>query len=305
MTRMAVGASLLLHLRLEHVTFSVLQGVSDRALFLAERGPIVVVEIFDDLKRPSTRENVAPDQLRGQTVCMFGMPATAQLLHCLVEKQVCVPDQLVQLVKVPSRPLDVLECLGHLPDGGDRVVVRALGAKVVFVRSICRFAHRFGVSRSPCEQTASETSRRVWLWLILIYGAVGATGKALLMTIDNAQPSSLVVLVTRKGSTTVVSVRGVVDLQTAPQLTESIDAVLAENVPTTLIVDLTDVSFLASVGMTVLIEVSRRVADTANFAVVADGPSTKRPMTLMGIDQMITVYTDLDAALAAVPSSGE
>ncbi|RRQ29175.1 anti-sigma factor antagonist [Rhodococcus sp. Eu-32] len=125
------------------------------------------------------------------------------------------------------------------------------------------------------------------------------------MTIDNAQPSSLVVLVTRKGSTTVVSVRGVVDLQTAPQLTESIDAVLAENVPTTLIVDLTDVSFLASVGMTVLIEVSRRVADTANFAVVADGPSTKRPMTLMGIDQMITVYTDLDAALAAVPSSGE
>ncbi|OLT35050.1 anti-anti-sigma factor [Rhodococcus sp. CUA-806] len=101
-------------------------------------------------------------------------------------------------------------------------------------------------------------------------------------------------------TTIVLSVRGEVDLVTAPQLTESIDAVLAEHAPTALVIDLTDVPFLASVGMTVLLDASRQVTGTTGFAVVADGPTTARPLTLLGLDQEMTLYTDLDAALSAL-----
>ncbi|KZF02596.1 anti-anti-sigma factor [Rhodococcus sp. EPR-157] len=106
--------------------------------------------------------------------------------------------------------------------------------------------------------------------------------------------------VTRRGGLVVLNVRGEVDLVTAPQLTESIDTVLTELEPTALIVDLTNVPFLASMGMSVLAEANRRIGDAAVFAVVADGPSTARPLTMMGLDQQFVIYTDLDAAVAAV-----
>lgn len=66
------------------------------------------------------------------------------------------------------------------------------------------------------------------------------------------------------------------------------------------VVDLTEVSFLASVGMSALNEASRRVADVSQFAVVADGPATGRPLTMMGLGETFAIYTDLDAAVAAL-----
>lgn len=120
------------------------------------------------------------------------------------------------------------------------------------------------------------------------------------MTVDDAASGSLEVTVTGYGSATVLTVSGEIDLLTSAQLTESIDAAVTANNPTALIVDLTDVPFLASMGMTVLLDASRRVSDTATFAVVADGPNTSRPLTLLGLDQELTLYTDLDTALAAV-----
>lgn len=104
----------------------------------------------------------------------------------------------------------------------------------------------------------------------------------------------------RHGSATVLTVSGEIDLVTSAQLAESIDAASTANNPPALIVDLTDVPFLASMGMTVLLDASRRVSDTTMFAVVADGPNTSRPLTLLGLDKEITLYTDLDTALAAV-----
>lgn len=78
---------------------------------------------------------------------------------------------------------------------------------------------------------------------------------------------------------------------------------LADGPPVGVVVDLTEVSFLASVGMSVLIEASRRVADVSRFAVIAEGPATGRPLTMMGLGETFAIYTDLDAAVAAL--SGE
>lgn len=122
------------------------------------------------------------------------------------------------------------------------------------------------------------------------------------MTINGAGPAPLEISVEKVGTITVLSVRGEVDLQTSPHLTESIDVVMTESAPTALIIDLTDVPFLASVGMTVLFEARRRAGDTTRFAVIADGPTTKRPLVLMGLDQSLVIYSNLDAALTALGS---
>jgi anti-sigma B factor antagonist len=99
-----------------------------------------------------------------------------------------------------------------------------------------------------------------------------------------------------------LSVSGELDLVTAPQLTESIDAVITEHTPAALIIDLTGVPFLASMGMTVLVQTCERLGRTTRFAVVADGPATSRPLTMMGLDDTFALYSDLGSAVTALAS---
>jgi anti-sigma B factor antagonist len=99
------------------------------------------------------------------------------------------------------------------------------------------------------------------------------------------------------GRQVVVSVSGTLDLLTAPQLTDSIETSLRKQ-PTVLIVDLSDVEFLASAGMSVLIEAHHAAAPDTRFAVVADGPATSRPMKIIGLTDMVDLYPTLDEALS-------
>jgi anti-sigma B factor antagonist len=96
----------------------------------------------------------------------------------------------------------------------------------------------------------------------------------------------------------VLGVSGELDMVTASQLTKSIQQTLT-NKPSSVIVDLTDVEFLASAGMTVLIASYEQIGESAQFVVVADGPVTGRPMHLVGVDTLLTIHTTLDAALEA------
>ncbi|MCX5044097.1 STAS domain-containing protein [Aldersonia sp. NBC_00410] len=96
----------------------------------------------------------------------------------------------------------------------------------------------------------------------------------------------------------VLGVSGTLDMMTAPQLTESIQHEL-RNQPAAVIVDLTDVEFLASAGMTVLLTAHGQIGESAQFAVVADGPAVARPMHLIGVDKILMLHTTLDAALQA------
>ena len=106
------------------------------------------------------------------------------------------------------------------------------------------------------------------------------------------------VTISHHGDTVLMSVSGEVDLLTAPQLGESLDAVMTEN-PTRVVIDLSEVAFLASSGMSVLIDASTRMGSAAHFGVVAAGPNTARPLELVGLGRTFTIYTTLDAALAA------
>lgn len=86
---------------------------------------------------------------------------------------------------------------------------------------------------------------------------------------------------------------------TAPQLEDALRAAVA-NKPESLVVDLTGVEFLASAGMGVLVAAHDSAGEGTRFCVVADGPSTSRPLKLVGIADIVPLYATLDEALEAL-----
>jgi anti-sigma B factor antagonist len=95
----------------------------------------------------------------------------------------------------------------------------------------------------------------------------------------------------------VVSISGSVDMLTAPGLADAIDTALAKK-PSGLIVDLSKVEFLGSAGISVLMKTRDTLGETTQFCVVADGPATHRPLTLLGINELMLLSRRLDDAVS-------
>jgi anti-sigma B factor antagonist len=100
----------------------------------------------------------------------------------------------------------------------------------------------------------------------------------------------------------VVSVSGSVDMLTASGLADSLDSALAKR-PNGLIVDLSKVDFLGSAGISVLMRIRDTLGESTPFCVVADGPTTHRPLTLLGINEMMCLCRTLDDAVAKLTDS--
>lgn len=99
--------------------------------------------------------------------------------------------------------------------------------------------------------------------------------------------------------TVVLSCSGELDMLTAPLLERRVAHVLAMR-PSALIVDLIGLDFLASAGMQVLVQTSEQIGSAIHFAVIADGPVTRRPMTIVGIDDLLAVCPSVEGALEYV-----
>ena len=108
----------------------------------------------------------------------------------------------------------------------------------------------------------------------------------------------------------VLAVGGQIDMSAAPQFEKAIDDVLADD-PPTLVIDLTEVTFLGSVGLrllatanerVVLATANKRVGECGGFAVVAAAPATIRPIELTDLHEVFDLYLSLDDALAAMRS---
>ena len=107
--------------------------------------------------------------------------------------------------------------------------------------------------------------------------------------------------------TVVLEVDGEIDTLTAPRLEADLVSALAagNSEGTSVIVDLTNVTFLASSGLAVLIYGARRAtAAGRRLHVVAATRSVTRPMTVTGADTLFDTHADLDSALAAVTARG-
>ena len=111
-----------------------------------------------------------------------------------------------------------------------------------------------------------------------------------------SDPGGCTLATTWVDRTAVVAATGTVDALTSPKLIEAVDAVLTQS-PSAVIVDLTDVDFLASAGMSALITSHEKISGTGHFGVVAVGPVTNRPMKLVGLHEVISLYETLDEAM--------
>ena len=94
----------------------------------------------------------------------------------------------------------------------------------------------------------------------------------------------------------VVAATGAVDMLTAPQFQEVVTTAVARR-PAGLIIDLTEVDFLASAGMQVLMTTRKQLDPAVRFAVVADGPATSRPLKITGVADYIDLFSTLEVAL--------
>jgi anti-sigma B factor antagonist len=103
-----------------------------------------------------------------------------------------------------------------------------------------------------------------------------------------------------RGETTVLTVGGIIDFMTGSALQKAVDGLIGG--VTILIIDLSKVTFMSSIGLTVLASTQERIGDSAGkFAVVANSPATRRPIQLMALDGLFSMYSRLDEALMSLP----
>ncbi|MFE2752802.1 anti-sigma factor antagonist [Actinosynnema sp. NPDC059335] len=118
------------------------------------------------------------------------------------------------------------------------------------------------------------------------------------MTQPTGQPSPILdVRVTRNGEVAVVSVSGELDLDTVPEVRAALGSALSGPASSALVVDLTDVVFFSSAGLSLLLEFRRRVDA---FAVVATRRAVLRPIQVTSVAPLLNVVPSLDDALASV-----
>ena len=113
----------------------------------------------------------------------------------------------------------------------------------------------------------------------------------------------LLVVEQESGGAVILSAAGTIDMLTAPQLQQRVDAIVSRQ-PAALIVDLSRVEFLASAGIGVLVGIHNN-ADGMAYAVVAHGPATSRPLKLLGIDTMLKIYPSMAEAINGLGSAAD
>lgn len=114
-----------------------------------------------------------------------------------------------------------------------------------------------------------------------------------------SETDAITTSVEHRDDITLLTVGEVVDLATAPALEDAIDELLSEQ-PKALIIDLSGVTFLASVGLRLLVSTHEKVSPSGQFAVVASGPITSRPIQLTRLNEVFAMYPTLDEALRGV-----
>jgi anti-sigma B factor antagonist len=97
-------------------------------------------------------------------------------------------------------------------------------------------------------------------------------------------------------TTSVVAVRGELDLTTAPRLKWMLHDLLASG-RTKQVVDLTDTTFMDSTALGVLVGVNRSLGEGMRLAIVCSRPNVLKIFELSGMDGVFTIVPTLDEAL--------
>jgi anti-sigma B factor antagonist len=93
---------------------------------------------------------------------------------------------------------------------------------------------------------------------------------------------------------TVLDVAGEVDLSTAPAMRARIDELIHDGARS-LAVDLTDVGFMDSSGLSVLVSVMKRMEDAdGRLAIVGTRDPVLKVFTVTGLDRVFAIHGSLD-----------
>ena len=98
----------------------------------------------------------------------------------------------------------------------------------------------------------------------------------------------------------IVRLAGELDLYNAPKVREALIEAAADG-PQRVIVDLSEVEFIDSTALGVLIEARTRLPNRNGFVLAAPRLETRRALEISGLDRHFAVHDTLDEALAAVP----
>jgi anti-anti-sigma factor len=100
--------------------------------------------------------------------------------------------------------------------------------------------------------------------------------------------------------TSLVRLAGELDLYNAPTVRDALLEACAEN-PTKVVVDLSEVEFMDSTTLGVLIEARMKLANQRAFLLAAPGLEARRALQISGLDRHFAVHPTVSEALAATP----
>jgi anti-anti-sigma factor len=105
----------------------------------------------------------------------------------------------------------------------------------------------------------------------------------------------------RDGGATIVALAGELDLSTIPRM----EAPLLEQVRQrrAVVLDLSDLSFIDSSGIGILIQASQQSNGTPMRVVIGPGSQVGRIFRIAGVEQALRVFVDRDEALAELAPS--
>jgi anti-sigma B factor antagonist len=101
-----------------------------------------------------------------------------------------------------------------------------------------------------------------------------------------------------QGDACVVKLGGELDLYNAPQVREAL-AEACDDSPARIVVDLSEVDFIDSTALGVLIEARTRLENRRAFLLAAPGLETRRALEISGLDRHFTVHESVPEALLA------
>ncbi|MBF6301795.1 STAS domain-containing protein [Nocardia amamiensis] len=108
-------------------------------------------------------------------------------------------------------------------------------------------------------------------------------------------PRALEVQVRSADDVVIVTVHGEIDMASAPLLQAALDEVL-RGTPPAVVVDMSNVGFLGSAGLSVLVAASEAAGSGGLRVVPSD--AARRPIELTALDQLLRVFGTVEEALA-------
>jgi anti-sigma B factor antagonist len=105
--------------------------------------------------------------------------------------------------------------------------------------------------------------------------------------------------------TTVIAVAGELHVTTAPEFSASLNEAIAGG-KTAVVLDMTDVAFIDSTGLSVLLNALRRVTRRdGRLAIVCTNPTVLRLFEITRLDTTFDIRPDVDAAIASVRNGSD